>query len=137
MFYNLLDDTDYEFLCSILEDIDVSEDWRLWMSNDELVLWLVREINERCYYPEDYEIGDEMSLQELIEQARQDGKWLYCNYPGVWFSPDELDAENSNDKFMWDASNFKLRNPEEELLRLSAEIRTAQENYHNFANRMG
>ena len=137
MFYNLLDDTDYEFLCSILEDIDISDDWHLWMSNDELVLWLVREINERCYYPEDYEIGDEMSLQELIAQARQEGKWLHCSYQDMWFSPDELEKENSNGKFRWDSSNFQLRNPDEELLLLSAKIRTAQKNYHDFANRMG
>ena len=42
-----IDDTDYEFLCSILQDIDVSDEYPLYKSDDELVLWLVREVNER------------------------------------------------------------------------------------------
>ena len=46
-YFEEIDDTDYDFLCSILEDIDVSDEYPLYKSDDELVLWLVREVNER------------------------------------------------------------------------------------------
>lgn len=46
-FHDLIDETDYDFLCSILEDIDVSDEYPLYNSNDPLVRWLVQEVNER------------------------------------------------------------------------------------------
>ncbi len=46
------DPTDYVFMCEILEDEDVIDDWGLWKSDDDLVLWLVREKLERVFYCE-------------------------------------------------------------------------------------
>jgi hypothetical protein len=54
-------------------------------------------------------------LKELIEQARKEGKWLWCHYQDLWFSPDQLEAENAAGKFRWGPVNWKLRDPQERL----------------------
>jgi hypothetical protein len=41
------------------------------------------------------------TLQPLISQARVQGKWLHCAYQNLWFSPDELEAENREGRFRW------------------------------------
>jgi hypothetical protein len=54
-------------------------------------------------------------LNELIEQARHEGKWLWCRYQDLWFSPDKLEAANKNGQFRWGVVNWKLRDPNERL----------------------
>ena len=34
-------------------------------------------------------------LNELIAQARREGKWLWTPYQDLWFSPDKLAAANA------------------------------------------
>ena len=55
------------------------------------------------------------SLNPLIAQAEREGKWLYCNYQGMWFSPKELRRANADGRFIWGAVNWCLRNPQEYL----------------------
>jgi len=45
----LPDETDYVFLCSVLDDIDISDEYPLYKSDDKLVLWLTNEIRERVF----------------------------------------------------------------------------------------
>lgn len=54
-------------------------------------------------------------LAELIGNAKAEGKWLWCNYQDLWFSPDELAAQNANGKFLWGAVNWRLRDPAERV----------------------
>lgn len=65
-----------------------------------------------------------MTLQNLIDEARGNGKWLWCSYQDLWFSPDQLEAENANGKFRWGPVNWKLRDPGERLS--EAKERTAR-----------
>jgi hypothetical protein len=78
-----------------------------------------------------------MTLQELIKQAREEGKWLYSCYRDLWFSPDELEAENIRGRF-WssEVQYFKLRNPQEELVRLRFKSSRAKDKYDDFLGRL-
>jgi hypothetical protein len=65
-------------------------------------------------------------LQPLIQQARAEGKWLWTSYQDIWFSPDELDAQNANGKFLWGPVNWKLRDPGERLAEAEKRLAAAQ-----------
>ncbi len=65
-------------------------------------------------------------LNALIAQARSEGKWLWCHYQDLWFSPDSLEAENKNGKFRWGAVNWTLRDPQEKLAAAQERTRRAQ-----------
>lgn len=55
-------------------------------------------------------------LLPLIEEARKQGLWLhYPAYRPIWFSPDELEAENKQGKYLLDPSIWRLRDPSERL----------------------
>jgi len=54
-------------------------------------------------------------LKDLIEQARREGKWLWCAYQDLWFSPDQLEMHNAAGRFNWAPVNWKLRDPNERL----------------------
>lgn len=54
-------------------------------------------------------------LRKLTAQARAEGKWLWCNYQDIWFSPDQLDEQNRNGKFLWGPVNWQLRDPAERV----------------------
>jgi len=47
-YWKELDDTDYDFLCHILEDEDLIDEYPLYHSYDILVRWLAGEMEERC-----------------------------------------------------------------------------------------
>lgn len=65
-------------------------------------------------------------LKALIEQARNEGKWLWCAYQDLWFSPDQLSAENANGKFVWGVVNWKLRDPKEQLIEAETRLERAR-----------
>lgn len=54
-------------------------------------------------------------LNELINQAEREGKWLWCHYQDLWFSPAQLRDQNANGKFRWGVVNWQLRDPQERL----------------------
>jgi hypothetical protein len=54
-------------------------------------------------------------MDELIKQARAEGKWLWCHYQDIWFSPDQIELEQSQGRFRWGPVNWKLRDPKERL----------------------
>lgn len=54
-------------------------------------------------------------LKPLIQRARDEGKWLWCRYQDLWFSPDQLEAANEKGRFIWGAANWQLRDPQERL----------------------
>ncbi len=75
-------------------------------------------------------------LKELIDQAEREGKWLFCSYQQLWFSPSELRAANQEGRFRWGAMNFRLRDPSEKLTQLSNSIRSAQTDRESFIRRL-
>ncbi len=67
-----------------------------------------------------------MTLEWLIQQARDEGKYLYCSYQNLWFSPDELEQSNKEGRFRWGAVNWVLRSPDERLEEMYKSVE-----YHN------
>lgn len=58
---------------------------------------------------------DAGALNALIDKAKAEGKWLWCHYQDIWFSPAQLREQNANGKFRWGAVNWKLRDPQERV----------------------
>ena len=71
------------------------------------------------------------SLQQLIEKAREEKKWLYCYYQTLWFSPDELQDENEKGKFRWGVVNWELRDPAELIEWRKSDVKKAQKELDN------
>ena len=78
-----------------------------------------------------------VTLHVLIEQARANGKWLWCYYQDLWFSPDQLEAENREGRFRWDADNWKLRDPHERLAEARERTARAQAEEARIARAIG
>lgn len=76
-------------------------------------------------------------LAPLIEQARAEGKWLWCNYQDIWFSPDELAKQNANGKFLWGPVNWKLRDPKERLTEAERRASDAQREVDRIRSQIG
>ena len=77
-----------------------------------------------------------MNLSSLIEKARREGLWLWCIYQDLWFSPDELEAENRQGRFRWGETNWKLRDPQENIVALKQRVTSAECNLVEFQNRV-
>jgi hypothetical protein len=75
-------------------------------------------------------------LDNLIEQAKREGKWLYCCYQQLWFSPDELRAENEQGRFRWGTVNWQLRDPVEKLEQMVADSDSLKAGIGTFALRI-
>lgn len=66
-------------------------------------------------------------LKPLFEQARKEGKWFWCHYQDLWFTPDELEKHHADGKFIWGAVNWELRDPEELINEARERVRSARE----------
>jgi hypothetical protein len=75
-------------------------------------------------------------LEELCRQAEREGKWLHCAYANLWFSPDELRAENAAGRFRWGAMNWTLRAPHGEWRRLEDVAAAARQEADRFRARI-
>jgi hypothetical protein len=82
-------------------------------------------------------------LTALIDVARKNEKWLYADIQTLshsistyWFSPDELENEIKNNRFLWPLEHWKLRKPEERLQELQQELKRARWNIKTFKSRM-
>lgn len=65
-------------------------------------------------------------LREMIQRARAESKWLWCRYQGLWFSPNALEEQNRNGKFLWGPMNWELRDPAERIEEAKARRDAAQ-----------
>ncbi len=74
-------------------------------------------------------------LTALIDDARKSKKWL-CAENIYWFSPDELENEIKNNRFLWPLVHWKKRKPEERLQELQQELRRARWNIKTFKSRI-
>ena len=75
-------------------------------------------------------------LKPLFDKARKEKLWFYCGYQGMWFAPDELEAYHKDNKFVWGAVNWQLRNPKEQLDNLKMIVENSQKNVVDFKERM-
>lgn len=85
----------------------------------------------RIKYPDSWSQVDRDALDALFERARREGLWFFHN--GIsgqfWYSPDELQAEQENGKFIWGAVNWQLRDPHDYLRQANAAIEAAHKEY--------
>ena len=65
-------------------------------------------------------------LRGLISEARETGLWLHCGYQDMWFTPDELEAANADDRFLWGPVNWQMRNPSVRTKQLIASVDAAR-----------
>jgi len=76
-------------------------------------------------------------LQPLLDQAIREKKWFFCNYQQMWFSPKEIVEYWENNRFLWGASNWKLRDPQERLVEILARISGLNKEIVSIKSRMG
>lgn len=87
-------------------------------------------------YDKPWKVG----LYQFIQQARAEGKWLFINSLAtgpLWFSPDELEAEHREGKFMWGVGNWHMRDPREQLAAADRAVAAAQNERDRIAKRIG
>ena len=48
------------------------------------------------------------SMEPLLREAEENGKWLYCHYQSMEFTPKELRTHMANGQFRWGLVNWKL-----------------------------
>jgi len=54
-----------------------------------------------------------MGLEPLFIKAEKEKLWFYASYQDSWFSPQELKEKHNENRFLWGACNWELRNPYE------------------------
>ncbi len=65
-------------------------------------------------------------LKPLIQQAKDEGKWLWCSYQDLWFSPNDLECRNILGNFLWGPVNWQLRDPTEHVMELEEAVKLAE-----------
>ena len=76
------------------------------------------------------------SLKPLFKSAEQNNLWFHCSYQDLWFSPEELRANQSVGRFIWGPDNWTLRNPQEKIAYLERQIVKAQNALNDFKKRV-
>ena len=64
-----------------------------------------------------------------ITEARENRLLLFSPYRAVWFTPDELEAENAVGRFRWSDENWQLRPVHVYLAQHLRQLERAQAEY--------
>lgn len=62
------------------------------------------------------------ALDDLINKAEREGKWLISNYQGIQLTPNELRAYNRRGELCWGPVNWTLFDPKTLLKDEAAEL---------------
>lgn len=73
--------------------------------------------------------GTHEAMQELINKAEREGKWLHCYYQDLWFSPADLRKQQAAGSFRWGPVNWTLRDPAERVTQAKKEAEAAALRY--------
>lgn len=76
------------------------------------------------------------SLEPLFERAKRNKLWFHCGYQDLWFSPQELRAEQANGRFIWGPVNWNLRSPYELINELKTEIKKSEQTIDKLRQRI-
>ena len=79
---------------------------------------------------------DQAAMDELLAQARREGKWLRCAYQDLWFEPDELEGYQRAGQFRWGVCNWTLRDPAERRAMLQQALTEAKEDLRRHDRRV-
>jgi len=72
------------------------------------------------------------NLVPMMERAKKEGLWFRSHYQHLWFSPEDLEEEWKNKKFLWGACNWTLLKPEERLSVINKKIKRLEEQKSRF-----
>lgn len=75
-------------------------------------------------------------MEPLIERAKKEGKWLWCRYQDLWFSPGELEKNMAEGRFRWGPVNWELRDPLEKIRNIENEIEGKKQTLEELKQRM-
>ena len=75
-------------------------------------------------------------MEEMIQQAEREGKWLRANYNGMVFTPSELRLAHTQNKFLWGKINFYLVVPEDVLKESLNRLKVEQNYYQLLVNKL-
>jgi len=73
-------------------------------------------------------------MKPMLERARAEGLWFHCFYQDMWFSPDQLEAEQENGNYLWGSLNWTLKDPKARLSQMDLEIKNMQTKRKEFEN---
>lgn len=76
------------------------------------------------------------SLEPLFTEAERTGKWFYSKYQAMWFTPTELRVAHNNNRFVWGAVNWELRDPLERIRELKLHITSLLDEFANVTRRI-
>lgn len=95
-------------------------------------------MSDRITYPTGWARDEQDKLDALFARARRENLWFhYSGMAGeMWFSPDELQAEQEKGHFFWSADNWRLRDPSLQLGTLDTKIAAFQQERKTLAERM-
>lgn len=68
----------------------------------------------------------EKTMDDLIAEAEKKGLWLHTSYQDIWFSPAKLRLERAAGRFLWGATNWTLRDPQEYLAEAELKVIDAE-----------
>ena len=54
-------------------------------------------------------------MQQMVDEAREKGLWLYCDYQDLWFNPEELQRHWEQGRFCWGPESWHLCPPSERV----------------------
>lgn len=77
-----------------------------------------------------------MTLQQLIDEARRDRKWLRLTYQDLHFTPDDLEKANANGQFRWGVENFELVAPRDVVDRSQQQINRMIEEHNKLLRKL-
>lgn len=93
----------------------------------------------RIAYPDEWPQSACDELDEMFVRARAEGKWFFhggMHLGPLWFSPDELQAEQEKGRCIFGPVNWSLRDPLERLISLEDAAKNAQREAKDFLKRM-
>lgn len=75
-------------------------------------------------------------LKPLYNEAEEKNLWFYSNYQDMWISPNELRQKQSEDRFLWGAVNWELRDPHEKVEDMEDHIKYLRKSIVDFKDRI-
>ena len=84
-----------------------------------------------------YDPAQDPKMIAMFKEARALGKWFHCYYQDLWFSPDELEAENRAGRFRWGHHNWTLEDPKDLLVQAEEDLKAAQERLAELRQKIG
>ncbi len=77
-----------------------------------------------------------VTMEELFATADQEGLMLHCAYQDMWFTSDELRADQANGKFRWGPVNWELRPASDRTRVLEKAVISAQKRLDAWVGRV-